>query len=519
MENNMTRLLLINPPYPFEECPAPPFGLMSLAAYLIREGFDVRIEDYIVEPYSVERVRQVLSEYRPNIVGATAVSMNVKKALAILEDFRAVNPELVTMIGGPHATFDAEGMLSHSHIDYVIRGEGEVTTTELLAALESCRDINSIKGISYRKNGRTIHNDNRPFIEDINTLPFPARDLVKISKYRALNFPINMMTSRGCPYSCIFCVGHRMVGNRVRYFDVNRVVDEFEMLSKLGFKQINIVDDLFTSHRKRCIEICEGIIARGIKHAWSAFARVDTIHGDMLEKMANAGCRHLCFGIESGNQEILDRIKKRTTLDTCRRAADLCRKAGIEPMASYILGLPGETKETVRKTFAFAEEMGVSYGFHVLAPFPGTEVRMKSAEYGISILTDDWDMYDANRSVCDTGGISPEEVNSIADEFYLKINNSMEYLKKNKNDSSLSKMQKELVEGFESFDFNRRLISDKLVEKFRGNGGSPENDFALYIAASTGIDESTAKHEVSRLLRLQCIEQNEVNGLYGYSWK
>ena len=208
----MTRLLLINPPYPFEECPAPPFGLMSLAAYLIREGFDVRIEDYIVEPYSAERVRQVLSEFRPHIAGSTAVTMNVKKALAILEDFRAVNPELVTLIGGPHATFDAEGMLSHSHIDYVIRGEGEITTAELLTAIESGRSAESIKGISYRKNGRVIHNDNRPFIENINTLPYPARDLVKISKYRALNFPVNMMTSRGCPHSCIFCVGHRMVG-------------------------------------------------------------------------------------------------------------------------------------------------------------------------------------------------------------------------------------------------------------------------------------------------------------------
>ncbi|NLV68790.1 MAG: radical SAM protein [Spirochaetes bacterium] len=516
----MTRLLLINPPYPFEECPAPPFGLMSLAAYLIREGFDVRIEDYIVEPYSAERVRQVLSEFRPHIAGSTAVTMNVKKALAILEDFRAVNPELVTLIGGPHATFDAEGMLSHSHIDYVIRGEGEITTAELLTAIESGRSAESIKGISYRKNGRVIHNDNRPFIENINTLPYPARDLVKISKYRALNFPVNMMTSRGCPHSCIFCVGHRMVGNRVRYFDVNRVVDEFEMLSRLGFNQINIVDDLFTSHKKRCMEICDGIIARGINHTWSAFARVDTVHEDLLEKMSDAGCRNLCFGIESGNQEILDRIKKRTTLDTCRSAAALCRKSGIEPMASYILGLPGETEETVRKTFAFAEEMGIPYAFHILAPFPGTEVRIKSAEYGISILTDDWDMYDANRSVCGTGGISPEKVNSIADEFYLKINNSIETLRvKNKNSEPLNEMQKEIVTGFESFNFSRRLITEKLVEKFSGDSSSPEIDFALYIARATGMDKSTTINEVSRLLRLQCIVQNDLNGLYTYSWK
>ena len=515
----MTRLLLINPPYPFEECPAPPFGLMSLAAYLLREGFDVRIEDYIVEPYSPDRVRQVLREYSPDIVGSTAVTMNVKKALSILKDFRDVNPELVTMIGGPHATFDAEGMLACSHIDYVIRGEGEVTTAELLKALDSGGSTELIKGISYRKNGKIIHNENRPFIEDINTLPYPARDLVQISKYRALNFPVNMMTSRGCPYSCIFCVGHRMVGNRVRYFDVNRVVDEFEMLSKLGFNQINIVDDLFTSHKKRCMEICDVIIARGINHTWSAFARVDTVHEDLLEKLAAAGCRSLCFGIESGNQEILDRIKKRTTLDTCRKAAGLCRKTGVEPMASYILGLPGETEETVRKTFEFAEEMAIPYAFHILAPFPGTEVRIKSAGYNITVLTDDWDLYDANRSVCSTGGISPERVNSIAGEFYSKINSSIENLRvKNKNGEPLNEIQKEIVTGFESFNFSRRLITEKLVEKFSGDGSSPENDFALYIAAETGMDVSSAKIEVQRLLRLRCIEASVSGGKTVFSW-
>lgn len=515
----MTKILLINPPYPFEECPAPPFGLISLAAYLIREGFEVQIEDYVVEPYSRERIRQVLREFKPDAVGSTAVTMNVKKAISILKDYRDESPEIATLIGGPHATFDAGGILAHGHIDYVIRGEGEVTTTELLTALDSGGSIESIAGISFRKDGNVIHNDSRPFIANINSLPYPARNLAELSRYRALNFPVNMMTSRGCPYSCIFCVGHRMVGNRVRYFDVERVVDEFEILSGLGFNQINIVDDLFTSNKKRCMDICDGIIARGIKHTWSAFARVDTVHEDLLEKLFEAGCRFLCFGIESGNQEILDRCKKRTTLDKCRRAAELCLKSGISPMASYILGLPGETEETVRKTFEFAEEMKTPYAFHILAPFPGTEVRMKADEYNISILTDDWDLYDANRSVCSTGGITPERVDSIADEFYTKINSSIESLRiKNNNGEILDDMQKELVEGFESFNFNRKLITEKLVEKFRGDGSSPENDFALYIAAETGMDESSAKNEIQRLLRLRCIEASVSSGKTVFSW-
>lgn len=506
----MTKLLLINPPYPFEECPAPPFGLMSLAAYLIREGFDVRIEDYITEPYSHERVRGILREYRPDAVGATAVTMNVKRALAILKDFRDEAPGIVTLIGGPHASFDAEGMLAHPHIDYVVRGEGEVTTAGLLAAIASGKKPESIHGISYRKDGRAVHNDSRAFIPDINILPFPARHLVQLSKYRAMNFPVNMMTSRGCPHSCIFCAGHRMVGNRVRYFDVPRVVDEFEMLSRLGFNQINIVDDLFTSNKKRCMAICDGIINRGIKHKWSAFARVDTVHEDLLEKLVEAGCGSLCFGIESGNQEILDRIKKQTTLDKCRKAAYLCKKTGIKPMASYILGLPGETEETVRRTFEFAEELGTTYGFHILAPFPGTEVRINAGEYGISVLSNDWDLYDANRSVCSTGGISPEKIDSIAAEFNSKISSRIEAIRiMNKKGETLTDMEREIVSGIESFMFSRRLITEKLVENFIGGTGSTMpglmEDFKFYLFEKTELDREVIDREIDRLIDLNCI--------------
>ncbi len=513
------RLLLVNPPYPFEECPAPPFGLMSLAAYLMREGIDVRIEDCITEPYSRERAAHLLTEYRPDFVGVTAVTMNVKKAISILRDFREEEPGIITLIGGPHATFDADGMLEHPHIDFVIRGEGEVTTSELIKAIDSGLSTDSIQGISFRRNGKAVHNENRPFITDINTLPFPARHLVQLSKYRAMNFPVNMMTSRGCPHSCIFCAGHRMVGNRVRYFDVERIVDEFAMLSQLGFNQINIVDDLFTSNKKRCMEICDGIISRGIKHPWSAFARVDTVHEDLLEKLKEAGCTSLCFGIESGNQEILDRIKKKTTLEKCHRAAELCRKTGMNPMASYILGLPGETEETVRNTLHFAEELGITYGFHILSPFPGTEVRLRAEDYGMEILTDDWDLYDANRSVCSTGGISPERVDAIAGEFSSKISNRIELLREMyRNGEALPAMERELVSGLESFFFSRALITEKLVERFHGNGNAGGEDFGSFISAETGMKESFVMEEILRLIRLGCIKEINSGTETSFEW-
>ncbi len=402
----MKKILLINPPYPMEESPSPPFGLMSLGAYLVKNGFVVKIEDYIVTPYSPDRIRKTLREFRPEVIGATGVTMNINRALAILKECRREYPGATIVMGGPHVTFDAMNILSQNeYIDFIVRGEGELTSVELFSNLERPETFSGIRGISYRANGTVVHNEMREFIPDINILPYPARDLVQIGKYRALNLPLNMVTSRGCPFECIFCVGSRMVGRKVRYFDTMRVVDEFEMLSKMGTRQINIVDDLFTSNRKRCTAICDEIIRRGIRQDWTAFARVDTVSPELLAAMKAAGCTMLCFGIESGNQEILDLVKKKITLEKIEKAIAMCREAGIVPMASYIMGLPGETPETVRQTMEFAKNLCNSYGYHILAPFPGTEVREKAEQYGMRILTSDWDQYDANRSVCES--ISP----------------------------------------------------------------------------------------------------------------
>ena len=297
------KILLINAPFPFEERPTAPLGLTSLAGYLLREGVDVRIEDCIVQPHSMDRLRENLNTFKPDVVGATTVTMNVKAALRVLGDYKEEQPGLITLMGGPHVTFDAEKILSeNAFVDYIVRGEGEVTCTELLEALDSRASLESIAGISYRSSGAVVHNPDRPFIKDINVLPLPAVDLVPLSKYRALGFPISMVTSRGCPHECIFCVGRRMVGRRVRYFDVKRVVDEFEILSGMGFSVICIVDDLFTTNKARCMEICDEILRRGISHLWSAFSRVDTVSEELLDRMKAAGCMGSVSGLRAATR-------------------------------------------------------------------------------------------------------------------------------------------------------------------------------------------------------------------------
>ncbi|MBP7583735.1 MAG: cobalamin-dependent protein [Spirochaetes bacterium] len=519
------KVLLINPPYPFEESPAPPFGIMSLAAYIREKGSHVRIEDYIITPYSPERVKRTAAEFCPRLVGATGVTMNIKKSLSILKDYKSASPDAFTVLGGPHATFDAESILrDNPYVDFIVRGEGEITLTELIESIEMGKDQTGILGLSYRRDGVVVHNEMRPFIEDINILPYPARDLVQLNKYRAIGFAVNMVTSRGCPHKCIFCVGSKMVGRKVRYFATQRVVDEFQMLSKLGFSQINIVDDLFTSNKTRCIEICQEIMRRGIKHPWTVFARVDTVSRELLLAMKEAGCSMVCFGIESGNQEILNTVKKKITLEKCRQAVALCYEVGIAPMASYILGLPGETADTIRETMAFAGELTPHYGYHILAPFPGTEVREMKEHYGMRIFTDDWDKYDANQCVADTGSVPFEKIDEIVGEFNSGIKRYVESaVKRRRKGEPLSDNDRKMVDSLSNFFVVQDILQKELVEKYPGmNGGANAEavveDFAGFVVQHAGHPDDITRGIIGNLVEKKMLYVSGCGGRMGVRW-
>jgi radical SAM superfamily enzyme YgiQ (UPF0313 family) len=410
-------VLLINPFYPISETPSPPLGLAYLAAALEHAGVEVRVLDLVVYPYSEEMLADLLSEFKPALVGLTAVSMNVDRALSMARDVKRLAGHAVTVLGGPHATFSpAETLNACSALDIIVLGEGERTIVELSAAIEADAGLAKVKGIAYRDGSAIRFTPRRGFIRDLDSLPMPARRLLPLGRYRALGMPITMITSRGCPHACIFCVGRRMVGARVRFRSAPRVVDELAGLAGLGFHQVNLADDLFTADRSRCAAVCDEIIRRGLWIKWTAFARVDTVSTELLAKMKAAGCTAVSFGIESGNPGILKSVKKGITLEQVVAAVDMCADAGVTPYASFILGLPGETPDTLAETIAFGrrlEQRGLVYGFHLLAPFPGTEVRERSGELGIRILTHDWSCYHANRAVAETGTVTRRMLDEI----------------------------------------------------------------------------------------------------------
>ena len=190
--------------------------------------------------------------------------------------------------------------------------------------------------------------------------------MLPISRYRAFGFPVSMITGRGCPHGCIFCLGRKMVGAKVRRRNPQHVLDEIEQILSLGFDRINIADDLFASDTSRVKEICNGIKERNLKFSWSAFARVDTVNQEMFDAMAETGCDSISFGVESGSPEMLKRVRKGIKLSQVTEAIRMCKQSGMLAHASFMVGLPGETKETLRETGAFAESLKILFGYHYL---------------------------------------------------------------------------------------------------------------------------------------------------------
>ena len=408
------RTLLINTPYPTSETHQIPMGLSYIAAVLEKAGIEVCVQDFLVNDYSKTTLARKINEFEPECIGITSVTMNFPVASKILKDCKEIDGNAITIIGGPHASFTYENIMqSVPWIDVVVVGEGEHT----MLAIASKENLEEIDGLAFRKNGNFIRTGQRSLIDDLDELPIPARHLFPVVKYFPSNPKSGMITGRGCPFSCIFCVGHRMVGKKKRFRKPALVVDEMEQILSLGFKGINIVDDLFTLNKKHVFAICDEIKSRHLKFNWTCFARVDTVDKELLFAIADAGCNCICYGVETADLDMLKTLKKKITPQEVKEAVDLTQQAGIEAMASFILGLPGETEETLFNTINFAHDLKATCAIHALAPFPGTELYENAEKLGIKILTDDWSRFNANEAITQTRNVPPEMINKILEGY------------------------------------------------------------------------------------------------------
>lgn len=309
------RFLLINPPYPVCESLTMPLGLLYLAARLEEDGHQVFLEDLQLCRSPLRRLKRALQRFDPQGVGITSFSINLAKASRMLQTVKRLSPHAVTVWGEPHVSFaDADILQKHPWVDAIVRGEGEETLVQWMEKVQRGKGFDKVWGLSWRgADGRICRNPSRPLREDLDQLPRPAWHLLKLSQYRAFGDGASVLTSRGCPHRCVFCVGRKMIGARGRFRSPTSVVDEMEALVKLGFRKIRVEDDLFTFRRERTLAICRELDSRGLSLRWRAYARVDSVDAELLSRMRQAGCERILFGAESGSPEILQGIRKGIT--------------------------------------------------------------------------------------------------------------------------------------------------------------------------------------------------------------
>lgn len=398
------RVLLINPPYDIERYMGglskiafvfQPIGLTYIAAYLRSKNIEVKIYDSQVETDSIQTV---IRDYRPGIIGITSVTFLVHSTIELSKLIKQEFPEIIIIAGGIHPTIRPMDFLSEKTIDYVSVGEGELTMFEFVDAVVRGCDPALVPGVMCFRSGHVVAGPSRQMIENLDELPMPAFDDLPMHKYRTSPDTRTgsqvgvILTSRGCPFNCIFCANKLLTKGTYRTHSVDRVCLEVErLIEKYGVTQLFVQDDNFSVNKNRSKDICREFIRRGYhtKVSWWAEARVDCVDEELLLLMKEAGCKIISYGLESGNQRLLDLIDKSITIERVRSVVAMTQNAGIDIRASFILGLPTETREESLQTIRFARRLGISQvRFALATPFPGTRLWNVAEEEGALNLTD-----------------------------------------------------------------------------------------------------------------------------------
>lgn len=427
-----------------------PVSLPSIAAVLRQNGFKVKIIDAVAENLEWPKLKERINSFKPNFIVLNVSTVTFNNDMLVAKKIKKLMPNVHISALGVHVTTLPEEALSYD-IDSAMRGEPEATALELAKAIQRKQNFKNILGISYKKNNQIFHNPPRPFIENLNELPFPARDLVKNEKYLMAgtvkpNTPHTvLLSSRGCTENCIFCTARQYYGQKLRIRNAKNIVDEMEEIkNKYKINYITMWSDTFTLDRKFVIDLCKEILKRKLKINWMCNSRVDTIDEKMLKAMKKAGCIGIAFGVESGVQKILDKAGKKTTLKQIENAFKLMKKVGIESLAHFIFGLPGETPKTTKETIKFAKKLDPDYAqFYCAVPFPGTPLYTL-AKKNNWLTTDKWENFEINRAIIKTPLLSQKDLERSRKwayiSFYFRPNYIFKRLKKVKSIKDLKFM-------------------------------------------------------------------------------
>jgi radical SAM superfamily enzyme YgiQ (UPF0313 family) len=412
----MADVLIVNPPSPDghvyirdvcrwgrksrEKMIWPQTSLAYLAA-MVPENMTVRIIDAIAEEMSMDQFLDEIRREKPQFYVSYIIGSTFESDARGVQEAKKLGATTVAV--GTHVSAVPKNTLELiKELDFVIRHEPEFSFADIIEHVRNNMPWDGITGVYYRHaNGEAVMTPDRKLVKSLDELPIPRQHLLPLDRYR-MPFLGNrytwVLTNRGCPYSCTYCFEGVVWGKSVRYRSAESIYKELEYLAEHNVRNVLFLADLFTYDRKGVMKLCDMIISKGLKVRWTCNSRVDTIDEEMMIKMKQAGCWLIAFGIESGSQQILDNVKKDAKVEDATRTIRLCKKHGIKSWGYFIIGLPGENRQTVRETIDFAKSIPLDIAlFHVAMPYAGTEFYFQAVANGW-LNTSEWKHFDMNDS-------------------------------------------------------------------------------------------------------------------------
>jgi len=448
---NARKIVFINPPYE-RIAPgysfirhitnrAPSLGLLHLAAQVRQCGYEPSIIESDIQDLSADEVADHVIRERPAYVGITLFTVGVFQSVKIARRIKAHLPETRIIVGGPHiSSMGVETMKRFAEFNVAVQGEGELILVELLKAFEQEKPLREVRGLIYRSDG-DIRLTSAPITSNVlDDLPFPAWDLLpgfpqayKLAIYDYPRGPVaTIAASRGCPFHCKFC-DTSTFGARVRFYTPEKIVEMMLHLhEKYRVRHVLFVDDLFLASRQRATDFCHRLVASGLKMTWSCAARVDTVRPDLLALMRKAGCWQISFGLESGSDELLRKMDKHASVEKSEKAVNWCAEAGIRTKGLFMLGYPGESRETIELTKAFARRIPMTImNLTKFTPYPGSPVYREI--YGTNIMEEHWERMNGMNFVWAPPGLDVDELDrhyqEVLRSFYLNKRVRREYVR------------------------------------------------------------------------------------------
>lgn len=394
---------------------SPPLGIAYLVAAVKEHGYGALAVDLSLRSGRrlQEKVSEIVQKEKPKVIGVSATTETFSNAIRIIRACKKVDPHIKTILGGVHPTFATEECLSFTEVDVVVLGEGEKTIVELADHFLNQRGkLEAIRGIAFLCEEKVMKTEVRPLIANLDEIPFPMREDFSLGEYRV---PFSVVSSRGCPGRCIFCVSRVLNKGKYRERSVENILSELQTLPFEKYDPfVAFQDSTLTANRRRTIELCHGLMEKVPGIRWGCESRVDTLDETILQLMKDSGCAGIEFGVEAGSEQVLKLIRKDITMEQVLKTVELTSKVGIKPICTIMLGHHCDTEETLRESVNLAIRLKKEYQsdvfFNIVTPYPGTPFLELKDEYGIQIFADSYDDYSPNNAIMSTRYLSAQQI-------------------------------------------------------------------------------------------------------------